>query len=147
MPVIEQKVMINRSASEIYRFIVDFGNNPKWQPNSMQFERAGKVKLGDMIVGMQRIMGRMTHVNADVVEVAPNQRIIYSGVMGGYPFRTTYNLNFSGVGGAEVSISTNIRIPWLHVMFRPFILGDVKGQTTRALNGLKEYLEARRDLA
>jgi hypothetical protein len=113
----------------------------------MQLERAGKIKLGDMIVGMQRVMGRMAHVNADVVDIAPNQRISYSGVMGGYPFRTTYNLNFSGAGGTEVMININLRIPWFHFMFRPFVVSDVSSQTARSLSSLKEYLEARRDLA
>ena len=146
MPVIEHKVLINRSASEIYRFITDFGNNPKWQPPSMQLERAGKVKLGDMIVGKRRIMGRMAFVNADVVDTAPNQKLVYSGMMGGYPFRTTYDLNFSGAGGTQVTIRVDIRIPWFYFLWRPFVVSGVRGQVVASLDSLKEYLEARRDL-
>ena len=88
MPVIEQRANINRSVTDIFRFMSDFGNNPRWQPAGMKLERVGRVRLGDMIVGQQRILGRMQFVNADVVDYTPNQRLAYTGVMGGYNFRT-----------------------------------------------------------
>ena len=146
MPVVEHKVLINRSVSDIFRFMSDFANNPKWQPASMHLEKAGKVKIGEMVVGTQRIMGRMQHVNADVVDYSPNQKIAYTGIMGNYPFRTTYNFNFSGAGGTEVSIMTDIRIPWFYFLFRPFVLAGLKSQTVTALDNLKQFLEGRRDL-
>ncbi len=147
MPVVEHKVTINRPVTDIFRFMTDFSNNPRWQPSSVLLERAGKVKLGDMIVGTQRMMGRMQHVNADVVDYSPNQRLAYSGIMGGYPFRTTYNFNFSGAGGTEVSVTTEIRIPWFYFLFRPFVLGGVNSQMQTALQNLKQFLEDRRDLS
>jgi uncharacterized protein YndB with AHSA1/START domain len=146
MPVVEHKVLINRSVSDIFRFMSDFANNPKWQPSSMNLEKAGKVRIGDMVVGTQRIMGRMQHVNADVVDFSPNQKIAYTGIMGSFPFRTTYSFNFSGVGGTEVTIMTDIRIPWLYFLFRPFVMAGVKSQTVASLENLKQFLESRRDL-
>jgi len=147
MPLVEQKVSINRSGADVYRFMLDFGNTPHWQPNSVRLEKAGKVKLGDMIVGMRRMIGRMSYVNADVIDVQPNQRIIFSGIMGGYAFRTTYQFDFSGAGGTQVTISTDIRIPWFYAPLRPFILNGLKGQMTTALDNLKDYMESRRDLS
>ena len=146
MPVIEHKVMINRSVAEIFRFMSDFSNNPKWQPDTIQLERSGKVKVGDMVVGMRRLMGRMQHVNADVVDYVPNQKLAYSGIMGNYPFRTTYSYDFSGAGGTQVTITTDIRIPWIYILFRPFVMSGLNGQITKSLENLKEFLEARRDL-
>lgn len=139
--------MINRSASDVYRFVADFGNNPKWQPPSVSLEKAGKVKIGDMVVGKQRILGQMRHVNADVVDISPNQKLIYTGVMGSYTFRTTYAFNFSGSGGTEVSMSTDVRIPWFYFFMRPFVMSGLKNQIVTSLENLKEYLEGRRDLA
>lgn len=147
MPLVEHKITINRSVSDIYRFMSDFHNNPKWQPPSMHLEKAGKVKIGDMVVGTQRVMGRMVHVNADVVDLSPNQKLVYTGVMGGYAFRTTYGFNFSGAGGTEVTISTDIRIPWFYFMMRPFVLGGLNSQIATSMENLKQFLEGRRDLA
>lgn len=146
MPVVEHKVLINRSVSDIFRFMSDFANNPKWQPTSVQLEKAGKIKIGDMVVGKQRIMGRMQHVNADVVDFSPNQKIAYTGIMGNYPFRTTYSFNFSGAGGTEVTILTDIRIPWFYFLFRPFVMAGLNSQTVTSLENLKQFLEGRRDL-
>ncbi len=145
MPEIEQRVTINRSVTDIFRFMSDFGNNPRWQPVGMKLERVGKVRLGDMIVGQQRMMGRMHFVNADVVDFTPNQRLAYSGVMGGYNFRTTYDYNLAP-GGTEVIIRTDIRIPWYLFLFRPFVLGGLRGQIGASLARLKQVMEDRLDL-
>lgn len=146
MPVIEHKITIDRSVAEIFRVMADFGNNPKWQPSSIRLERSGKVKIGEMVVGMQRIMGRMQHVNADVVDYSPNQRIAYTGIMGSYAFRTTYDFSFSGTGSSQVTIKTDIRIPWWYIMFRPFVVSGLNRQIATSLENLKQYMEDRRDL-
>ncbi len=147
MPLIEHKITINRSVSEIFRFVVDFGNTPKWQPPSVQLERAGKVKLGDMVVGKRRMMGRMVFVNADVVDVSPGQKLVYSGIMGGFPFRTTYLFNFTGSSGTQVTVTIDVRIPWFYFFMRPFVMSGLNGQTVTSLNNLKQYLDERRDLS
>ncbi len=146
MPVIEQRVNINRSVTDIFRFMTDFGNNPRWQPSGMKLERVGKVRMGDMIVGHQRMLGRMQFVNADVVDYLPNQRLAYTGVMGGYNFRTTYDFSLAQ-GGTDVIIRTDIRIPWYLFMFRPFVLGGVRGQISASLERLKQVMEDRLDLS
>ena len=146
MPVIEQSVTINRSVAEIFRFVADFSNNPKWQPAGMQLERSGKVRIGDMVVGKQRIMGRMQHVNADVIDYSPNQRITYKGIMGSYSFSTTYDFDFTGAGGTKFKITTDIRIPWWFFMLRPVVASGVRSQVTESLQNLKQFMEDRRDL-
>jgi len=146
MPLIEQRVTINRSVTDIFRFMSDFGNNPRWQPSGMRLERVGKVRMGDMIVGHQRMLGRMHFVNADVVDYAPNQRLAYTGVMGGYNFRTTYDYN-RAAGGTEVIIRTDLRIPWFMFFLRPFVLSGVRRQMAASLEKLKQVMEDRLDLS
>lgn len=142
MPVIEHKVNINRSVTEIFKFVADFHNNPQWQPESIQLQRAGQVKVGEMVVGTRRVMGRTVHVNADVVEYVPNQKIAYTGIMGSYPFRTTYTFNFAS-SGAEVTEIMDIRIMWLYFMFRPFVVSSIDSQMKTSLENLKKVMEAR----
>jgi uncharacterized protein YndB with AHSA1/START domain len=142
MPVISHKVSINRPVTEIFRFVADFHNNPQWQPDSIRLERAGQVKVGEMVVGTRRVMGRMVHVNADVVEFVPNQTIAYTGIMGSYPFRTTYKFAFAS-SGSEVTEIMDIRIMWLYFLFRPFILNGLDGQIKTSLENLKKVMEAR----
>jgi len=142
MPLIEQRVTINRPVTDIFRFMSDFGNNPRWQPAGIRLERVGKVRLGDMIVGHQRMLGRMQFVNADVVDYAPNQRLAWSGVMGGYAFRTTCDFSHAA-GGTEVIVRTDIRIPWFLFMLRPFVLGGLRSQTAPSLPRLKQVMEDR----
>lgn len=144
MPVIEHKISINRSVTDVFKFLVDFSNNPKWQPDSIQLERNGHIKLGDMIVGTRRLMGRRVHVNADVVDYSPNQTIAFTGIMGSYPFRTTYKFYFGG-GGTELTEIMDIRIPWIYFWVRPFLLPALERQIRTSLENLKEYMNAHKD--
>ena len=146
MPVIEHKISINRSVTDVFKFLVDFSNNPKWQPDSIQLERNGHIKLGDMIVGTRRLMGRRVHVNADVVDYSPNQTIAFTGIMGSYPFRTTYKFYFGG-GGTELTEIMDIRIPWIYFWVRPFLLPAIERQIRTSLENLKEYMNAHKDRA
>lgn len=144
MPIIEHKVSINRSVTDVFRFMIDFGNNPKWQPDSIRLERSGQVKLGDMIVGTRRLMGRMVHVNADMVDYSPNQAIAYTGIMGAYPFRTTYKFSYGG-GGTELTEIMDIRVPWIYFWARPFLLPGLDRQIKTSLESLKLFMDAHKD--
>src|SRR5690606_7530770 len=123
----EHKISINRSVTDVFKFLVDFSNNPKWQPNSIRLERNGHVKLGDMIVGTRRVLGRQVHVNADVVDYSPNQTIAFTGIMGAYPFRTTYKFYFGG-GGTDFTEIMDVRIPWIYFWARPLLIPGLDGQ-------------------
>lgn len=142
MPIIQHSVTINRPITEVFRFITDFHNSTQWQSEGTQLQRAGQVKVGDMIVGTRRVMGRVMHVNADVVELVPNQQLAYTGIMGSYPFRTTYKFSFSG-SGCELTEIMDIRIMWLFFMIRPFIVRSIDGQMQASLARLKTVLESR----
>lgn len=144
MPVIEHKIQINRSVNDVFKFMVDFSNNPKWQPSSIRLERSGTVKLGEMVVGTRRVMGRMVHVNADVVDYAPNQTIAYTGVMGSFPFRSTYKFYFGG-GGTELTEIMDVRISWLYFWARPFVMGGLDGQIRTSLQNLKSFMDSHKD--
>ncbi len=144
MAAIQHKVTINRPVTDVFRFVTDFSNNPKWQPPSIRLERSGQVKLGDMIVGQQRLMGRMVHINADVVDYSPNQTLAYTGIMGSYPFRTTYKFAF-GSGGTELTQVTDVRISWFYFWARPFVTSSLTGQMQTALENLKTFLNAHKD--
>lgn len=142
MSTIQHKINIMRPITDIFRFVADFSNTPQWQPATVDLRRAGQLKLGDMVVGTRRIMGRTMHVNADVIEYVPNQTIIYNGVMGGFYFRTTYKFAFAS-GGTEVTEITEIRIPWWNFYLRPFVTSALDSQIKMSLENLKRVMEAR----
>jgi hypothetical protein len=144
MPVIQHKISINRSVTDVFRFVADFSNNPKWQPNAIRLERSGVVRLGEMIVGTRRIMGRMVHVNADVVDYSPNQTIAFTGIMGSYPFRSTYKFYYGG-GGTEMTEILDIRIPWIYFWTRPFVMSGLDGQIQTSLANLKSFMDSHKD--
>lgn len=142
MNTIQHKVNIMRPVTDIFRFVADFSNTPQWQPDAVDLRRAGQLRLGDMVVGTRRVMGRTMHVNADVIEYVPNQTIIYNGVMGGFFFRTTYKFTFAG-SGTDVTEIMELRIPWWNFFLRPFVTSALDSQIKAGLDNLKRVMEAR----
>jgi uncharacterized protein YndB with AHSA1/START domain len=137
---IQHSVTISRQISEVFRYVADFSNHSQWQASGVHMERAGQVRVGDMVVGTRRLGGRMVQVNADVVELVPNQKLAISGVMGGFPFRTTYSFKFVA-GGSEVTENTEIRVMWWYFFLRPFVIGSLRSQIRTGLENLKQLLD------
>lgn len=142
MPVIQHSIQINRSVTDIFRFVADFGNTPQWYPASIQLQKSGQLKVGEMVVGTRRLMGRNAFVNADVVDYVPNQRIAFTGIMGSFPFRTTYTFNFAS-SGTEVTEIMDVRIFWIYFFMRPFVIGALDSQMRTSLENLKKVMESR----
>lgn len=142
MPVIQHSIQINRPVTEIFRFVADFNNATQWQPPSIQLQKTGVVKVGEMVVGTRKLMGRSVFVNADVVEFVPNQRIVYTGIMGSHPFRSTYTFNFAS-SGTEVTEIMDVRIFWIYFFMRPFVISALNSQIQTSLDNLKKVMESR----
>jgi uncharacterized membrane protein len=142
MPVIQHTIQINRPVTEIFRFVSDFSNAPQWQPAAIQLQKSGQLKIGEMVVGTRRLMGRNVFVNADVVDYVPNQRIAFTGIMGSFPFRTTYSFNFAS-SGTEVTEIMDARIVWIYFFMRPFVISSVDRQMRESLQNLKKVMESR----
>jgi uncharacterized protein YndB with AHSA1/START domain len=142
MPVIQHTVQINRPVTEIFRFVADFNNSPQWFPPTVQLQKSGQLKVGEMVVGTRRLIGRSAFVNADVVDYVPNQRIAYTGIMGSYPFRTTFTFNFAS-SGTQVTEVMDVRIFWIYFFVRPFIVSALDSQIRTSLENLKTVMEAR----
>ncbi len=142
MPVIQHTIQINRPVTEIFRFVSDFKNSPQWFPPSIQLQKSGQLKVGEMVVGTRKLMGRNVFVNADVVDYVPNQRIAYTGIMGSYPFRSTFSFNFAS-SGTEVTEIMDVRIFWIYFFMRPFILRSIDSQMQTSLDSLKKVMETR----
>ena len=143
MPVIQHTIQINRPVTEIFRFVSDFSNSTQWCVPAIQLQKSGQLKVGEMVVGNRRlVLGRNVFVNADVVDYVPNQRIVYTGIMGTYPFRSTFTFNFAS-SGTEVTEIMDVRIFWIYFFIRPFVVSTLNGQMRTSLDNLKKVMETR----
>lgn len=144
MPQIEQKIMINRPVGEIFRYVVDFRNDPEWQDDVVSVHQTdGMTRVGTMLTESRdmHVLGWRLDLNADVIDYQPNKMLEYKGVMGRFPVEGRYEFNFSG-GSTEFVHRMDIRMGFLFGLFSPLLSGALNRRTRNTLENLKQRLEA-----
>jgi carbon monoxide dehydrogenase subunit G len=116
MPVVEESVFINRSASEVFDFVIRPENQPKWDSSMLECELVddAPVAVGSKYRGATKVMGRRFDWTTEVIEFEPGVRSASRAIEGVLKFtvsttlaavdggtRLTYRIEAeSGLGGS-----------------------------------------------
>src|SRR5579872_4511539 len=75
---VEDSILINRTAREVYSVITDFGNTTRWQPDVIEERRApeGPLKIGTRITQKRKIGGKEVESTAEITELVPNLKVV-----------------------------------------------------------------------
>lgn len=145
MPQIECSVSINRSVSEVFSYVADFRNAPKWQGDVEEvFLSDSSLRVGVMVTQTRktRLLGWRLDLNADIITYQPNKLIEYKGILGRFPIHGEISFS-SSRGVTEVSEALNIRMGFLYGIYSPFLAGTMRRRTNVALQSLKTMMENR----
>lgn len=142
MPQISANVTINASIGDVFRYAVD--NLQQWQPDIEGMDMTDdRIRLGISITQRRNtfLMGWRLDLNADITDYKPNKLIEYKGVLGRFP--VLGQLEFTPQGGTTlVTERLNIRMPWLTMLYSPFMRRVMTSRTSKVLNLLKSQLES-----
>lgn len=145
MPQIECSVSINRPISEVFGFVADFRNAPKWQGDVEEvFLSDSSMRVGVMVTQTRRsrLLGWRLDLNADIITYQPNKLIEYKGILGRFPIHGEISFS-SSRGVTEVTEAMNIRMGFLYGIYSPFMAGTMRRRTSVALQSLKTMMENR----
>ncbi len=94
MPVIEQSVVIARPAAEVFDFLVDAANLPRWDSSMLECVLIGPepVTVGTRYRGASRILGRRIEWTTEVTEFDPGVRSQSRSVEGPLQFTVSYDV-------------------------------------------------------
>ena len=75
---IEDSILINRPAREVFSVITDFGNITRWQPDVIEERRTpeGPLKVGTRIIQKRKVGGKEVESSAEIAELEPNRKIV-----------------------------------------------------------------------
>lgn len=144
MAQIEHSIVINRPVSDVFAFVTDFNNCPKWQPDVVGVHQSeGKVRVGSMITLRRRlrVLFYQLDINADVIDVQPNKKLEYKGTMGFFPFTASYTFEPQG-RSTRVTEALDVRVWGLHAIFGGVVRGTMKRRMGRIWDNLKQLLES-----
>ena len=103
---VEHSVVINRPVAEVFAFITDVANEPKWQDGviSAQATSAGAVSVGSEAIETRKFMGRYMKSKLKVTAYEANKKFGFKVVDGPVPFEINQSFEASG-DGTKISVA------------------------------------------
>ena len=94
MAVYEHSVEIARPPEEVFSFVTDTANYPRWQPSLVEIRpgTCGPLHVGSEATEVRRFLGREVETTWTCVEHEPSRRSAIESGDGPVPFRGTFVL-------------------------------------------------------
>jgi uncharacterized membrane protein len=139
----ENKILINRPVSQVYNFILDGTNNPKWRPACVDIQRVSNQPDGvgsKFKQGLKGPGGRRIDGDYEIVKAEPNKSIEFQVIAG--PARPTGVYKFDVAGNTTyVTFILDYPTKGLQKLMEPMINQSMQAEVATLAN-LKSYLEA-----
>ena len=101
---IESRVFIGLPPEEVFSYIANFENNPKWQSGMQEanFTSEGPLAIGSTYAQKARFLGRQIDSTFEVVDFEPGRLVKITSTSGSFPITVTRVVE-AAEGGSEVS--------------------------------------------
>jgi uncharacterized membrane protein len=140
----EGSIHIERNPTDVFAFVADAANNPRWRSYvvATTWLDDGPMRVGRVGRQTSRLLGRSYTVDAEVVAWDPPRHAAWATVAGGATVQTDCRVDPDGTGslltiGAEGEFNGGILR-----LLSPLAIGVMKRQAAGDLRKLKAALEA-----
>ena len=146
MITLRETVEIDRPLEEVFNYVVNVENAPKWQPAVIEVKRItnGPIGVGTKFKEVAKMMGRRVDTICEITELETNKKFAFKGTSSGpFEYESTYTLE-PKENGTSISIVGNFRTKGFWRLLEPFIKGEVAKESSQELAAMKEAIESRR---
>ena len=144
MAIVKESVIIKRPAEQVYNFVTDLKNLPRWEPAILEVEQtsAGEMGVGTTYRGINKMMGMKMKWTATVSECEPNKKWGETIISGSS--RIDEHLDFDAVDGStRFTLAYDMKAGGILKLLSPMITSTMRKQVKDNLGNLKRILEAR----
>ncbi len=140
----EKIITINRPINEVFAYVSNMENGPKWQPELSEVRRItkGPVKIGSQFSSARRIMGRTMVTSIEFVAYEPNSKYTIKSISGPLPFEQT-TLFESTAEGTKLTTKIELHPSGDMAQAESMLLEDLKQEMETDFDGLKKLLESK----
>jgi uncharacterized membrane protein len=140
MPSAQNSVVINRPRSEVFAFVADHENDPKWRPGVADIKRASGEGQGAIYTqGIKGPMGKRIDADFEVTAYQPDTLLAFRTLAG--PVRPEGSFRFEDAdGGTRVTFSLNADLTGGKKLMAPMVGKSMRSEVA-ALDNLKRVLE------
>ena len=142
MRTIEQSVIINRPVEEVWEFISNIENAPKWDRGVIAARQIseGPLGVGTTLQTTRLLLGRRRTPNYVVSEYEPNQKIALKAFLG--PFQGQVRFAFDSVsGGTRFTQSLEMQSSGWWNLITPLLVRMFTSDGEADLANIKRILE------
>jgi uncharacterized protein YndB with AHSA1/START domain len=140
----EKIITINRPVEEVFAYVGNAGNGPKWQSALVEARRIsdGPLGVGTEYSGVRKFMGRKMESVMHYTTYEPNKKVVFRSDSGSMPFVQTF-LFEPVAGGTQITARLELQTSGLMNLAKPMIASGVKREVDENFGVLKDLLENR----
>lgn len=144
MTRVEINITIDRPPEEVFAYLANFENNPKWQSGmkSARFTSEGLLRVGSTYVQQASFLGRRIETNFEVIEYEAGKRVRIASTSGSFPIQVLREVSASN-GGTRVHAIIEGQAGGFFRIFAPLLNWMVGQQIRVDYANLKRILEGR----
>ena len=137
----EHSVIINRPVKEIFDFVTEVTNHPKFSPSeTAEWASQDAPKLGSIFRSVSRFLGRSIESTGEITSWNPPHKYSYSGNSG--PITLFNQWEFEEIdGGTQVTLSGEVEAGGFFNVAEGLLAKQVDKQIPTDLSALKLLLE------
>jgi len=137
-------VEINRPTNQVFEFLANPENGPKWQSGLTESKllTEGPVRVGSQFKETVKFLGRPIELICEYVEVEPGRKMVFkSDNSKTLQFDLTFLVEPGQAGASRVTVSGHSHVSGLLRLLEPLFAGEVKSASRKELQQLKAALE------
>jgi len=139
---VEDSIIINRPVEEVFAFVADQTNAPRWQQGLLEVQRItdGPLGVGTKHTAVRKFMGRRVEATNEYIGYVPNEEITFTGRSGPAHFEVSY-LTEPAAGGTKLTCKMQMEQGGLFSLVDSLIAGSLKRDFKADFRDLKALLE------
>jgi uncharacterized protein YndB with AHSA1/START domain len=142
MAQVEYTLTIQRPVEQVFAFVTNGENNPKWELEVVETMQLtdGPTRVGTKWLSVHQYGRRKVKAIRETIQYEPNRRWVTKSAIG--PIPTTFTITFESTnGGTKLQFILNVQTTGLAKLMDPFIENIYRRQAPINFRRLKEVLE------
>jgi len=140
MAKVEASVMIDRSSAEVWKFMTDLSNFPKWNPDVLEARQTSEAPLG---VGTTLfVRSPRTALNARVIEYEKNRKFSFESTSGPIQGTTTTFGMETIEGKTRLTRVIDLRLIGFYKLIGPIAARRARRKVSAQLGNIRRLLES-----
>lgn len=143
MTKIEASAVINRPMEDIWKFMIDLANTPKWDPGVLEAKQtsAGPIGVGTTV---QTRHPKDRVLNARVIEYVPGQKFTLEFTTGPVKgSKISYSIEEAdGQKSTKLTRPFDIRFSGFYKLVGPFLVRGARRESGAEIGNVKRILES-----